>query len=112
MRSKRCALSSHSYSYNGIGYLLDHLAVWLAQQQGPVQPQRHRGVGQQRVVESSQRKLRPDVVFVVVSELQQHQLASRIQDIGRIERPALRFPAGADLLQEGLLAEEAHPLLD
>src|SRR6478735_5895509 len=98
MRSKRCAQASHSYSYNGIGYLLDHLAVWLAQQQGPVQPQRHRAVGQQRVVESPERILRADVGLVVVSELQEHQLASRIQDIGRIERPALRFPAGADLL--------------
>src|SRR4051794_6113372 len=109
MRSKRGAQASHSYSYNGIGYLLDHLSVWLAQQQGPVQPERHRAVGQQRVVESAQRILRPDVRLVVVAKLQQHQLAGRVQDVGRIERPALRFPPRTDLLEKRFLAEESHP---
>src|SRR4029079_17878975 len=109
MRSKRCAQASHSYSYNGIGYLLDHLAVWLAQQQGPGQPQRHRAVGQQRVVESPERILRPDVGLVVVPELQKHQLAGRVEDVGRIERPALRFAAGPEFLETTLPAETHTP---
>ena len=59
-----------------------------------------------------QRVFRAQLRLVVLAQLQQHQLAGRIDDVRGIEGAALGLAARARLFQEGLLAEEAHALLD
>src|SRR6185436_11768159 len=52
------------------------------------------------------------LLLPVASKLQQHQLAGGIDEVGRIERAALGFPARRRFLEERLVTEESDALLD
>jgi hypothetical protein len=46
-----------------------------------------------------------------VAQLEHHQLARRIHQVGRVEGAALGLAPRRGLLEERLVAEEPHPLL-
>src|SRR6266542_6840614 len=85
--------ASHRYSYRGM--LFEHFSVGLAEHQRAVQPERHRPVREQRVVEAAERVVRAGVRLVVLAQLQDRQLSSRVQDVGRIEGASLGLAPGA-----------------
>ena len=62
-------------------------------------------------MEGPQRGLAALLLLPVAPQLEQHQLAGRVDDVGRIEGAALGFAPGAGFLEERLVAEEAHALL-
>ncbi len=74
-----------------------------------MQPDRHRAVAEQRVVELPQRELSARPRLVVLAQLQQHQLPGGIDDVAGVERAALGLAPRARLLEERLLAEERAP---
>ena len=75
-------------------------------------PERRVALREHGVVERAQREL-PFLRFLVVApQLQHHQLADRVHEVGRIERAALRFAARGRFFEKRFVPEEAHPLLD
>jgi hypothetical protein len=63
-------------------------------------------------MEAAERVAVAGVSLVVLPQLQDHQLAGGIQNVAGIERAALGLAAGAGLLEEGFVAEEANALFD
>ena len=59
----------------------EHVAILLAEHQGAMQPDRHRAIGEQRVVEPAQGILRAGVRLVVLAQLQNHQFPGAVQNV-------------------------------
>ena len=72
----------------------------VAEHQLPVHREGGRAVAEQLIVKRPLRILRALLLLVVPAQLQQHQLADRVDEIGRIERAALGLAPRAALLHE------------
>src|SRR5262249_31787291 len=92
--------------------LLQHISRIVAEHQLAMEPEGSGALAEKGVVKRSQRERLALFRFPVLPQLQQHQLAHGVHEIGRVERAALGPAARAALLHESFLAEVADALLD
>src|SRR5580704_10133867 len=77
-----------------------------------MEPEWRGALAEQGVVEGAQRERSSLLLLVILPELQEHQLADAVDEIGRIEGAAFGLAARAALFHERLLAKESDALLD
>ena len=75
-------------------------------------PERRVALREHGVVKGTHRELAGLAFLVVTPQLQEHEFPDRVDEIGGIERPSFCFPARRGFLEERLVAEESHALLD
>src|SRR5688572_32694666 len=68
-------------------------------------------VAQQLIVKRALRILRALLLLVITAQLQQHQLASRVHQVRRIESASLGLAPRAAFFHEALIAEKPDALL-
>src|SRR5687768_5093541 len=87
-------------------------ALWVLQHDLAQQPHRRRAVAQALVVEALEREALALLLAVVVAELEELELADRVEAVARVIRPALGLGAGGGLLVVAVVHEEARGLVD
>src|ERR1700674_854474 len=114
MISNRWPQASHSYSYMGISVSssFEQIAAVIAEHKATMEPEWRGALVEQGVVEGTQRECLPLLLFVVLPEFQEHQLADAVDEVGRIERAPFGLATRAALLHERFLPEEPDALLD
>src|SRR4249919_167347 len=75
-------------------------------------PEGRAAVAEHGVMEALERILPRLLLLVVVTQLEHHQLAGRVDQIGRVERAALGLAPRVAFLEKRLVAEKPHALLD
>src|SRR5205814_1176676 len=92
--------------------LFNQIAAIVSQHELTMEPEGRGALREQRVVKRSEVERLALLRLVVLAQLEQHQLADGVDEIGRIERAALGFAPRAALLHERLVAEIADALFD
>src|SRR5438045_109620 len=92
--------------------LLQRVAGVLAEHELTMEPEGSGALAEKRIVERSQRVRLALLRLPVLAQLQQHQLADRVDEVRRIERAALGLAPRAALFHECFFAEAAYALFD
>src|SRR6266851_1916256 len=96
----------------GVSSSFEQIAAVIAEHKTTMQPERRSALVEQGVVEGTQRECLPLLLFVLLPELQKHQLADAVDEVGRIEGAPFGLATRAALLHESFLPEEPDALLD